>query len=907
MAQEQHALQNLRVNGAAAPLGIDDPAPKFSWILSLDGFGRAQSAWRILVSSSEENAAACRGDVWDSGKRPGGNNYDIAFEGKLDSRTPYYWRVQAWDEKDACLGWSETAVFETGIFAPAEWGASWIACPERPGIDPLENRAARLLRREFEVPGEVERARAYICGLGLFDMTINGKPADDTVLNPGNTQFNKTVPYCVFDVTGLLSPGINAVAVELGNGFYNEADGAWNWENAPWRSAPRLLFRLDIRCRDGGIQTVLSDGSWFGSDGGPTRRNSIYYGEAYDARLEMPGWRLPGFQGDGFQRAVVVSPPAPAVKFQYCPPMRRREAYRPAGITSPAPGVWVIRSPKMLTGWMRLRLRAAAGTKITVTYAETLAQDGCVRGVKMDIFPEGPLQQDVYIARGDGEEIFEPRFSYKGYAYVQIDGYPGELTAEDVELFRICSDVEGVSRFATSSDYVNSLHVIMTNTLLNNFQGKPTDTPVWEKNGWTGDVNVTLGSMSFNYDVGGLLQYYEDMMRDCQLENGLVPLIAPAADWGREDHVVWSSLYILLVEHLERVYGKERYAASQYESMRRLAKLYIAKAEQGGWILPGGELSDWVAPAGGTKPGVPGHASSSEGSAACAAYFACAALRAMQTLAQRLGLAADAAEYESARKKLEEAFNAHFLDKERGLYETGDWAAMGSRTRYRQTTNLAALAMGIVPPEYRERVVENLVADIEEKGEHLDTGMVGTRLILPTLSEAGHPQLAYRLLTQTTYPSWGYWLASGATSCWEGYEETCRSRDHYFLGTYEQWLFEYLAGIRDVRGGFRSLTLAPLWPDGLDWVRAELDTVRGRLASAWSREEGGIVYESAIPTGTAAVIRLPLPEGAGLQINGAQPGAPIPGVIDLRREDGKLTVQAGSGVYRFQIYPQADK
>lgn len=1060
-------IAEMEVNSLTAPMGIDQN-PTFSWGLDTSENGRSQSAYRLVVSSTPEQAANGEGDIWDTGKTAWENNFDIPYAGPaLQSKTPYYWSVQVWDDQDRKSGWSEVSSFETGMLSQSDWVGEWIgdslasdtvgmkvdgcnwiwsrygapldqtpeghqyfrktfsidpartvskvvfgytvddkgkfylngelvgesetwqsgaafditdrvvagentialdghntslgyggligrlrieyadgesaeiitdgswkltSAPgngwEQPGFDDsswetpdqilpygsapwgtqvnisttvTEVTSAPLLRKEFEVKGEVASARAYVCGLGLFDLKINGENPDDTVLNPAHTQYNKSVFYRVFDVAPLLKAGDNAIGVELGKSFYNETVSTWNWQNAAWRDNPKLLMQLEIRYADGTTETVATGTDWKVASDGPTVFDSIYYGETYDARQEKMGFDQPGYSEDeSWHDAVVVSAPTGKLKFQQMEPMRQIQAFNPE-VTKLANGSYIITNPEMTTGWMKLTLDAPAGTEVTITYGERLHADGTLQKQGNDSWFYRTIQQDKYICKGEPGESFEPRFSYKGYKYIQIDGYPGELTADQVVCYAIHNEVGKGGSFSSSNEQINALHEIMARTILNNFQGKPTDTPVWEKNGWTGDANVSTETMAYNFDIRSFLAKFLEDLEDCQTDSGIIPNIAPTADWGVENTPVWNTIYILATQQLVNQYGMETFSASQYDSMRKLMTLTISEIQRNGWVWGDGQLADWVAPSGGTDPNVGGNATASEGSGICGTGYVYEALKAMADIADRLGKADDAAQYRAAMEQIYTAFNAKFYKPEEQIYQTTHWANPGERTRFRQTSQLVPLAFGLVPEEYKQGVLDNLVKDIEQKGYHLDTGMVGTKLLLPVLSDNGYADVAYRVLTQTTYPSWGYWLEQGATSTWEGYENTARSENHYFLGTYDEWLFKGLAGIRDFEDGAKAFVIHPQLTGGLEWVSAKTMTARGEVSSSWKLQDNGTaLFEVTVPVGATA--QLILPTSRPDQIftsDGVAVSTALPGVTAVEAVGESTSVTIGSGRYSF--------
>ncbi len=1064
------SVGDLNVNSLVEPLGVDGAKPVFSWILDSSERDKAQSAYQIVVSTDLEKAEAGIGDVWDSGKQSGENNYDVAYKGPaLASKTKYYWAVNVWDEDGKETGFSNVSCFETGMIGGSGWSADakWITIPkiveaidmnfsgaqwicrkdrsnpnEAPGDLPQgtqwfrksftidqsktvrkvyiaitaddeyefflngqlagansgpdawrtgymyditdrvdltgknviaawdyntsigyagflakieirytdntkdtivtnntwkvsktevsgwtgvnfddsswlapdqcvtyggspwgnnvipqtyadQSRAAFMFRKDFNAPENIQKARVYISGLGMYDLSINGqRVAPDTVLNQGNTQYNKTVPYGVYDVTNMINSGENAIGVELGNGFWNESDGAWNWGNASWRTDPKLLLQLEITDNDGNVSTVVSDTSWDSTNTGPTVKNSIYYGESYDARNEKTGWDSSGYENDGtWVKAVSTSTPAGKLQWQYIEPVRRTYTYQPMSITKMPNGSYVLRSPEMVTGWVKLTMKdLPAGNQVVITYGETINAQGYLNSIYTDWFPKDYIQRDYYTAKGAPVEVFEPKFSYKGYEYIQIDNYPGELTADDVELYRCNNDVATSSNFETSNEMVNYLHRIMRVTLLNNFQFKPTDTPVWEKNGWTGDANVALPSMLYNFDINSFLMYYDEMLGDTQKANGDVMVIAPSADWTQDDSPVWNSVYINIVEKLWDMYGNMSFVEKQYDSMRKLAVCYINYLNAHGNTWTGDKLGDWVSPG--------NDASASEGSAITATAYAYMALTSMEKMATALGKTADTAQYRAAMQNVYAAFNAKFYKSE-GYYDTGEWYPEGTRTRYRQASQLVPLAAGLVPEEYKSLVLTNLVADIVNRDYHLDTGCVGTKEILPVLTEYGYADVAYKILNQTSYPSWGYFKTKDATSLWESWGDYTRSRDHYFLGTYEEYLYEYFGGLKNVSEGFKTFELSPLVVGDMEYADLDFNTVRGQLISNWRLiTKDSIAYDVKIPFGSTATIYLPTGSLDNVTLDGGSVLNAV-GVKSAVVEGGNVKIIVGSGSYSF--------
>ncbi len=726
-----------------------------------------------------------------------------------------------------------------------KWLGKWI------GSDmTVEDRFAPLFMKEFTVSGEVASARLKICGLGLFEAKINGNLPDDTVLNPAHTQYTQTVAYRDFDIINFIKSGDNVITVELGNYFFNETTDVWDWDSAPWTSAPKLIADIIIIYSDGREEHISTDESWLVTNDGPVTANSIYYGETQDFTRTEYEWK----------NSVLVDAPAGKLVLQEEPFIRRIHSFKAQNINRLSNGSYIITAPEMITGWAKINIDAPAGTKITVTYSEKLKDDGSVLRIGIDEghgcewWPDAYIQQDCFIAK-EGKNILEPKFSYKGFRYIQIDGCPHEITNDNIEIYRIANDVKLISEFSCSDELINKLHTLMPRTLLNNFQSKPTDTPVWEKNGWLGDANCALHCMMLNFDMSKYMQDFVSIMDDCFKDYGKIPVIVPTADWGVGNSPVWNTIYVFASEALINYCNNTEYTEKIYPHLKQFALDDIAELESLEWTWGTRGLSDWLSPSGGEEAEI--FPDPSEGAEICCTAFIYRMLESMIFIADKLGKAEDITTYKNAREKICDAFNKKFYKADKGIYETTIWRELGVRTKYRQTSNLLPIAFGMVPEENKKTVLENLVKDIIEKDYHFDTGCTGTRFVLPVLFDNGYTDIAFKILRQTTYPSWGYWVECGAESAWESWEKTTRSQNHYFLATYDEALFTHIAGIKNIRDGYRSFTVKPELFCGLEFAKASVETPLGKLAIDWKKNsDGGFDVEIIIPDGAEAEIIL---------------------------------------------------
>ncbi len=707
----------------------------------------------------------------------------------------------------------------------------------------VEDRFAPIFKRTIDLDTLPDRADMYICGLGLFELRINGSLPDDTVLNPAHSQYDKRVLYLKYDILPFLKKGENEITVELGNFFYNDTITTWQWHTAAWRDAVKMICDINLIYGDD-IVNIVSDESWLVSKNGIITNNGIYYGEDHDYT------KKPEFN----ENAILVNAPAGELSPQYMEPMRRINTFSPAEVTALGNGTYVIKSPEMVTGWAKLRMNIPYGEMITITYGERLLLSGEVvhigkgEGRDGNWYPDDYIQQDTFI--GDGTlRDYEPKFSYKGFKYIQIDNCPEVPDQCNTFIYRIANDVEEIAEFECSEPLINELHAIMKRTILNNLQGKPTDTPVWEKNGWLGDLNCGLLSMVYNFDMKKHLESFSDTMKDCFCIYGNVPVLVPVSNWGLDEHPVWNTAFVFNAEAIMDFYGDRQYIEAIYPHIKAFALRTIEKIKQRGWVWDYKGLADWLAPIGGNADSE-ANPNSSEGAEICATAFIYRMLLAMIRIARYTENTEDISTYEDFADIIYNAFNKAFYREDKGIYETNFWNPMGERTLYRQTSNLLPLAFGMVPEAYKEIVLQNLVKDIEEKDCHFDTGCIGTRFVLPVLFDNGYDKLAYKILTQTTYPSWGMWVTDGTDSAWESWERTTRSLDHYFLGTYEEALFSHLAGIKNIKDGFKEFDFCPNADCGLKWLKVKLKTPQGIINCSWSKKDDGTTdIDLTVPDG----------------------------------------------------------
>ncbi|MFJ3405053.1 family 78 glycoside hydrolase catalytic domain [Promicromonospora sp. NPDC090134] len=799
-------------------------------------------------------------------------------------------------------GWKAATAFEDDFARPGLDDSAWAQAAQvatygsgpwgrgvrLPTPDPLP---APLLRTELDVRAGLRSATLYLAAGGYADVSLNGEPADDQVLAPGFTDYDDTVQYTATDLTRRLRRGRNALGIELGRGFYGMTGGnVWRWEAPPWHDEPVVRAVLRLEYAGGAVEHVVTDATWRVHDG-PTVFDDLYGGEAYDARRTLPGWDTAGFDDAGWAAATVAPGPRGVLVNQRQQPIKVIESLPAVEVTEPAPGVYVVRFPRVLAGWVRYTATGPAGATIRAAHGEKLTAAGRVNLSNNGGFQAG-FQTDRFTLAGTGQpETWEPRFSYKGFQYIEVTGWPQDgpppLDAFTAQVVHTAAAETGT--FDSSSEIMNRTHRAVVDTLTNNIHGIPTDTPMFEKNGWTGDAAIGAEMFLLNLDVHELFAKWLRDVHETRDEQGRPLVIAPSSgDWGEWGVCPpWHAAYVMIPWWLYQYGGDTRVLTECYDGMKRYVDLELDRSQGG--IVPDARLGDWVSPeaspAGGNAP---------EDLRVSATAFLYSMTLFMRRGAGFLGKAADVEHFARNAATIKAAFNETFLDADAEHYR-GD----GDRG-YRQTHNVLAVEFGLVPDAATtQRVVSSIVADVRAKGTKLNTGVLGTKWLLPVLTRHGHADLAYELAVQTGYPSWGYMIESGATSMWEHWSREARSYGHYFLGTVDDWFYQHVAGIQaSPETGFRDITIAPAVTGHLDRASASVRTPFGTVTSDWRRAGGRLRLNVTVPVGSAATVRLPVGDPEAVTEQG-RPLRRAEGVTGVAVEDDAVVVRVGSGRYSF--------
>ncbi|MDB6026035.1 MAG: alpha-L-rhamnosidase, partial [Verrucomicrobiales bacterium] len=754
---------------------------------------------------------------------------------------------------------------------------------------------------EFSVAKKISRARVYVSGLGYYELHLNGKRVGDQVLDPGWTSYSKRTLYSTYDVTDLLQKGENALGVMLGNGWYNPLPlrmwGKINPRDHLTIGEPRLILQLAIDFEDGTSQTVVTDETWRVNDG-PVLRNSVYLGEVYDARKEQTGWDGPGFNDAKWQQAILAEKQLGELRAQDAPPIRVTRTLKAAKLTEPKPGVYIFDVGQNFAGWARLRVKGSAGTKVRLRYGELLYPDGTLNGMtsvtgqiksggKDYVYdgvgmPKTAFQLDECILRGDGkEEVFTPHFTFHGFRYVEVTGFPGKPELNALEGLLLNSDVAPAGEFSCSNEMFNRIQQMALWAELSNLFSVQSDCPHREKFGYGGDLVADSEMAMFNFDMARFYAKAINDFTDAVRPNGGFTETAPfvgISDFGLGEQsgpIGWGTAQPLLQWQLYQYYGDKRILEEQYENTKRWIMLLNSKAKD--FILENG-ISDHesLVP---KRPALTG----------TAFYFFNVKL--FEKIARLLAKEKDANEAAALGEKIKVAFNQTFLNTSTGQYDIGT-----------QCCQAFPLYMDLVPTAQKQTALDFLVNDItaNQKG-HLSTGIFGTKYMLHALADAGRGDVAYNIVNQKTFPGWGHMLENGATTLWEHWEfsDNTYSHNHPMFGSVSEWFYKVLAGINPASdaAGFDKIEIRPRPVGDLKWVKANYNSVRGKIVSNWENDEKHFTLHVTVPPNVTATVHLPT-KNSNVTESG-KPAKESAGVKFLRSEGDTSVFAVGSGDYTF--------
>ena len=916
-----HASKNapfrLRCDWARNPLGIQQRHPRLTWVPPQRDTLHNQASYQIQVATSPSDIRHGHALVWDSGKVANNPHFLPQYAGPaFQPFTHYYWRVRIWSHSGWKSRWSPIATWMTGPLNTGDWRGNWISY--RPDISnpfyhmrhnayyglPLpkkifhkswiQKQPCPIFRKVFRAPDNLHHAYMYMAGLGYWKVLVNGHKVGPGVLYSTLYDYSRTVPFQTFDITKLLRKGHrNVITIALGNGWYNimERD-VWKWQKAAWRAWPRTRMNLLMRTSGGKSTWIATNPTWQAAPG-PRLADGLYNGEVYDAALKIHGWNNPKRAMAKAAYAHVVAPPTGRLTAQIMPPCEVVQRLAPTSITEVQPHVFVVKFPQNMSGWVTLTAKGKAGVPVVLRYGERLFADGLVNRKTISCYSyTGTFQTDTIIPANDKPFTYHPNFAYNGFQYVQIDGLASKNDILKIQAEFIHTAFHRSGKFWCANPLVDAIVDATSRAYCSNFMGYPTDCPTREKNGWTGDawLGSIQGMMTYSNPLG-YAKWLNDI-HDTQYANGALRVVManPAGwDWdgGRYPDPDWESAYEFICWNQYLYDGDGRVLREHYHGLKRYFEFVMTYTSHD--ILPDqAGIGDWATSA--------KHMPPVSFTSTCILYHDAVLLSHIATILRR---PKDAATFTRDAAAIRESFNKRFY-KGHGVYNNGG-----------QTAEDMPLYYGIATAKMRPLVLQRLVQDVHAHQDHLDVGILGDKCLFRVLSTYGHTALAYRIATQTTYPSYGQWILRGATTLWEGWGWTpadAASLNHIMFGDILGWMYNDLAGIRPdwQSPGFRTILIKPHPVKALPWVRSEHDSQYGLITSAWRWHGKKLALNITIPPASSVFITLSGAGNESVQCNGKPLAAGDGGVLGINRGTGgnaALVIHAGPGHYRLVYTP----
>jgi alpha-L-rhamnosidase len=887
LAAAQVRVQRLTTENLINPTGIGNAQPRFSWQLQSDKRGVLQTAYEIRVGSSPSMQTA-KDPIWLSGKTVSDSSVWVSYKGRpLQSGKKYYWQVRVWDNQGSAAAWSAPASFQMGLLQPSDWKAKWIT----PGYtEDSVLRPSPLFRREFRSAKKIQSATAYITAHGMYEAQINGKRVGDAFLAPGWTSYNKRLPYQAYDVTGLLQPGNNAIAVTLGSGWYR-GNLAWGGTKNIYGRDIALLLQLQLEYTDGSSETIVSDGSWKSSTGS-IRYSEIYHGETIDARHEKTGWMMPGYNDHEWHPARVADFPIHHLVATENEPVKKHETFSPLKIFTTPNGEQVIDFGQNLVGWVMVKATGNAGDTIRINHAEVLDRHGNFYTENL----RAAKAEANYVLKGGGTETFEPHFTFFGFRYIKISGYPGAIRPENFTAVALYSGMRETGTFQTSNPLINQLQHNIQWGQKGNFLDVPTDCPQRdERLGWTGDAQAFSRTATFNMDVHNFFsKWLKDVTAD-QQPGGSVPFVVPnVLGAGAGASAGWADAATIIPWNMYLAYGDKKILEEQYPGM----KAWVGYMEQNStnhlWNK-GFHFGDWLF----YRPfdDNDGRAAVTDKYLIAQTFFAHSTQLLINT-ARVLGLTEDADRYTALLRNIKEAFIREYMTP------TGRLVS-GTQTAY-----VLALHFDMLPDSLRAQAAQRLVENIRSYNNHLTTGFLGTPYLCHVLSRFGYTDVAYQLLLQESFPSWLYPVKMGATTIWERWNgirpdstfepASMNSFNHYAYGAIGDWMYRVMAGLDtdDSAPGYKRLRIQPHPGANITAATATYQTPYGTARAAWRVEQGKLLTEVEVPANSTALILFPADAVASLTEGGKQLTASRALQV-AGSENGHVLIHVGSGKYQF--------
>lgn len=891
-------VRNLVTEYKANPIGIDIQNPRLSWQLNSDERNVTQTAYEIRVADSKVNLQEGKNLIWTSGKVESDQSVNVIYKGpKLQSMQRVYWQVRIWDHKKRSSAWSEPAFWEMGILDKELWTASYIAMNDI--TTEKKSHPSQYFRTEFKTKKAIRSARVQATSLGLYELYLNGQKVGDELFTPGFTSYHNRLQYQTYDVTEMLKDN-NAIGAIVGDGWYRGNIG-WMGDYAHYGKQLALLVQLQITYADGTSETIVTNKNWKASYG-PILESDMYNGEKYDARLEMTGWSKNGFDDTAWQQVEILNHSKDILVAPQGPPVKAIEEIIPKEIINTPKGETVLDLGQNIVGWARMKVQGPKGHKVTLKFAEVLDKNGNFYTKNL----RAAEATDSYILKGEGEEVFEPHFTFHGFRYIQVIDFPVDLKLEDITGIVIHSDIPPTGSFTTSDPMINQLQSNIQWGQRDNFLDIPTDCPQRdERAGWTGDAQVFSMTAAFNFDVA---TFYTKWLKDLALDqhdNGLVPNVIPDILKGQKGVAArggatgWADAAVIIPWTVYQSYGDKRILRDQYSSMKGWVD-YMA-AESGEDYLWNDNRhwhwGDWLA-YDANNPAYNGSVTEKDLIATAYAYYSTTLFCKIATV---LDKPEDVKIYSEQAANIKRAFIKEYITPN------------GRLVSHTQTAYAMALSFDLIPEHLIEKSAAYFAQDVKKFG-HLTTGFLGTPLLCTTLSKIGRDDLAFMLLNRKEFPSWLYPITMGATTIWERWDtqrpdgtiiEGMNSFNHYSYGAIGEWLYTHVGGLRidSEKPGYKHIIFDPHPGGGLTSVKTEFKSLYGDILSNWKINDGQFSYEIQIPANTTATVTLPGAKIDQLMLNDKELKAKEQ--IDFTSTENGAQVHLGSGSYSFS-YPESD-
>ena len=866
------------------PVGVGNTAPAFSWQIQSKSNDVVQTAYQIVVATSKAGLNGNSGMVWNSGKVVSDKSVNIIYKGaKLQSATKYYWKVNVWTNKGDAK--SAVKTFTTTLLNPSEWTAKWIGIDGKFNTDDQKRTIlpARYLRNEFSVSGKVTRATLYIAGAGSTYAYINGKKVSNDVFGSLPSWFPTAINFTTYDVTPLITKGNNAIGILLGNGRYLSMRN----DNTMF-GMPRVIAQLVIET-PAGKTTVVTDGSWKATDQGPIRENNEYDGEKYDARMELGNWASAGYDASAWKNADEMKNPTELLRPQMSPSLCINEQFKGKTVKKVGDDRYIIDMGQNFVGWTRVSFNGKKGQTIKLRFSETLQNNDTELYVAN---LRSALAEDHYTPAADGPFTWEPQLTYHGGRYIEVSGLGYEPSINDFTACVIYDKMNTAGTFESSSQLLNQIYKNAYWGIRGNYRGMPTDCPQRdERLGWLGDraTGCYSESLVFNNNL-----FYNKWLLDIEESmspEGAISDVSPRYWTLWRPNVTWPSAYFYAADMVYQRFGNDYSIRHRYDSMRKFI-LFVKNKFYDNGIVTSDTYGDWCMPPE-KKELIHSQdpARRTDGRIlSTTVYYDL--LRLMEKFARLNGRMADVAEYEAMRAQIREAYNKTFFDKTKGCY--------GNNT---VTANILSLQLGLVPDAYRQQVIDNIVAVTNGPifNGHISTGVLGVQHLMRGLTRNGHGDLALKIATNDTYPSWGYMVKHGATTFWELWngdtaDPAMNSGNHVMLiGDFVVWMYEDLAGIRnDVEEdsyGYKKILMQPAFIDGLDHAAATYASPYGPIASNWTRTGDNLTWNITVPANATAKVVVPAKFRIAPKVGN--------GVRTVSSDAGNTVIELGSGDYKF--------